>query len=504
MISLKSILSGLLILFFAACDKPVIIRALPFPTPAQHDLLVLTTKGPLTYMIDDSGKPGGLEHDLIEAFALELGVGVKYTVVPPAEIEPRMAAGEAHIATAWLNTPEGINQKATPPILQSHDILVQHEASLPISENDELQGKTIHALTGSRQLASLQALQKTIPGLQVVEVSEGDIFNLLESVGSQKIELAAMDSTLIDIATQFVPSLQTTLYLSENEPVVWWLGKKPNVELTARVSDFVEKAQRDGTLARIEERYFGHVRRLKQADISKFLGRTETMLPKLRKHFHTAQALSGLDWRLIAAVAYHESQWEPEATSPTGVRGIMMLTEETADHLGVSNRLDPRESIIAGARYLNTLKDLQGNHVQEPDRTWLALASYNIGPGHFNAARTLAKQLKADPTAWYEMKRILPLLAQPKYYERLKSGRARGGEAVILVENIRSYFDILVRHEPPYQPLHAGMEGVVGKPSGNPGLKLKAARINSSPSQKPESSTVTLMPPSLGEDEIAD
>ena len=504
MISLKSILSGLLILFFAACDKPVIIRALPFPTPAQHDLLVLTTKGPLTYMIDDSGKPGGLEHDLIEAFALELGVGVKYTVVPPAEIEPRMAAGEAHIATAWLNTPEGVDQKVTPPILQSHDILVQHEASLPISENDELQGKTIHALTGSRQLASLQALQKTIPGLQVVEVSDGDIFSLLESVGSQKIELAAMDSTLIDIATQFVPSLQTTLYLSENEPVVWWLGKKPNLELTARVSSFVEKAQRDGTLARIEERYFGHVRRLKQADISKFLGRTETMLPKLRKHFHTAQALSGLDWRLIAAVAYHESQWEPEATSPTGVRGIMMLTEETADHLGVSNRLDPRESIIAGARYLNTLKDLQGNHVQEPDRTWLALASYNIGPGHFNAARTLAKQLKADPTAWYEMKRILPLLAQPKYYERLKSGRPRGGEAVILVENIRSYFDILVRHEPPYQPLHAGMEGVVGKPSGNPGLKLKATRINSSPPQKVESSTVTLIPPSLGEDEIAD
>lgn len=473
MISFKSMLSGLLILLLAACDKPVIIRALPFPTPAQHDLLVLTSSGPMTYLIDDSGKPGGLEHDLIEAFARELGVGVKYTVVPPVEIEARMAAGEAHVATAWLNVPKDIDQKATPPILQSHDILVQHEASLPVSEQEELQGKTIHALTGSRQLANLRALQKTVPDLQVVEVNEGDIFSLLESVGSQKIELAAMDSTLIDIATQFVPSLQTTLYLSENEPIVWWLGKKPNVELTARVSDFVEKAQRDGTLARIEERYFGHVRRLKPADISKFLGRTETMLPKLRKHFHTAQALSGLDWRLIAAVAYHESQWEPEATSPTGVRGIMMLTEETADHLGVSNRLDPRESIIAGARYLNTLKDLQGDHVREPDRTWLALASYNIGPGHFNAARNLAKQLKADPAAWYEMKRILPLLAQPKFYERLKSGRARGGEAVILVENIRSYFDILVRHEPPYQPLPSRMERVVGTSGDNPGLKLK-------------------------------
>lgn len=473
MISLKSILAGLLILFLAACDRPLITRALPFPTPAQHDLVVLTANGPLTYMTDDSGMPGGLEHDLIEAFALELGVGVKYIVVPRAEIASRLAAGEAHIATAWLDSPENDEQKTTPPILQSHDTLVQHEASLPISDREELRGKTIHALTGSRQLASLRALQKSISGLQVVEVGEGDIFSLLESVGSQKIELAAIDSTLIDIATQYVPSLQTTLDLSEDSPIVWWLGNKPNVELMARVSGFVENARRDGTLARLEERYFGHVRRLKQADVVKFLGRIETVLPKLRKHFHTAQALSGLDWRLIAAVAYHESQWEPEATSPTGVRGIMMLTEETADHLGVSNRLDPRESIIAGARYLNTLKDLQGDDVREPDRTWLALASYNIGPGHFNAARTLAKQLKLDPGVWFEMKHILPLLAQPKYYERLKSGRARGGEAVILVENIRSYFDILVHHEPPYQPLPSRMERVVGASGDNPGLKLK-------------------------------
>ena len=79
----------------------------------------------------------------------------------------------------------------------------------------------------------------------------------------------------------------------------------------------------------------------------------------------------------------------------------MMLTEETADHLGVSNRLDPRESILAGGRYINLLKDMQNDEVIEPDRTWLALAAYNIGPGHFNAARNLASQLKADPDAWY-------------------------------------------------------------------------------------------------------
>ena len=138
----------------------------------------------------------------------------------------------------------------------------------------------------------------------------------------------------------------------------------------------------------------------------------------------------------------------------------MMLTEETADRLQVGNRLDPSESILAGARYINMLKDLLPDEVEEPDRTWLALAAYNIGPGHFNSARVLAKQLKADPNAWYDMKRVLPKLAQAKYAQLVKSGRARGGEAVILVENIRNYYDILLRNADPFAPTPSAAEGL--------------------------------------------
>ncbi|MGE5471053.1 MAG: membrane-bound lytic murein transglycosylase MltF [Bacteroidota bacterium] len=447
--------------FLAACGDW--LRApLPFPTPAQHDLVVLTTTGPLTYNVEDTGAANGLEHDLIEAFAQELGVGVKYIVAEPGEIAARLARGEAHIAIGWLPMPEEGQGKATPAIMQSHDVLVQNAASLPINAVDDLHGKTVHALAGSRQLASLKKLQKTIPDLTVVEEKEGDIFDLLETIDETRTHLAAIDSSLADIATQFTPSLQTSLALSEDAPVVWWLGSKPNDELFARVSSFVDRMQLDGTLGRLEDRYYGHVRRLKQADIIKFLGRTESVLPKLRKHFQAGQVVTGIDWRLLAAIAYQESQWEAEATSPTGVRGIMMLTEETADRLGVSNRLDPRESILAGARYLAMLKEQAAPEAAEPDRTWLALAAYNVGPGHFNAARTLARQLNADPGIWYDMKRILPLLAQPKYYQRLKSGRGRGGEAVILVENIRSYYDILVRNEEAFQPLSPRIEQMIG------------------------------------------
>ena len=471
---LKILLIGLFSLLSACGEQLPQLphRALPFPTPAQHDLIVLISNGPLTYYADDKGALLGIEHDLVEAFAQELGVGVKYLVVSPQEIEPSLQAGKAHLAVAWLPLPTDNTQKATPAILQSTDVLIQHEASLPLNDRSELRGRTVHALSGSRQLATLLALQKEIPDLQVIEYRDGDFFSLLEMLGRRQADLIAIDSMLVQIAAQFVPSLQATLELGESHPVVWWLGSKPNAELLTRASAFVDRAQRDGTLAKLEDRYFGHVRRLKQADIVAFLGKIETVLPKLRKHFLAAQAITGLDWRLIAAIAYHESQWDPEATSPTGVRGIMMLTAETADRLGVGNRLDVRESILGGARYINILKDLQANDVAEPDRTCLALASYNIGPGHFNAARTLARQIGADPTAWYEMKRVLPLLAQPKYYERLKSGRARGGEAVLLVENIRSYHDILVRNQP-HESISPRVEPMIVMSGNGPGLKLK-------------------------------
>jgi len=450
-------------IFVASCgDQGLFHKAgsLPFPTPAQHDLVVLTRPGLLTYTTDDNGNPTGLEYDLAQAFAQELGVGVKYEIVEPLELESKLASAEYHIAAAWLSPGSNGDIQATPPIFLTRDILAQHEASLPLTELKQLAGKTVHVMAGSRQAETMNRLAREIPGIKVVEVGKGDILELLEKLGNQRVQYVAMDENFEDIADQYIPNLRTTLPLSDTKPVVWLLGKQPNPELRARLDAFIERVQHDGTLARLEDRYLGHVRRLDQADIVKFLGEVETTLPKFRKSFEAAQALTGIDWRLLAAISYHESRWDPNATSYTNVRGIMMLTEETADRLEVGNRLDPSESILAGARYINMLKDQLPEEVEEPDRTWLALAAYNIGPGHFNSARLLARQLKADPNAWYDMKRVLPKLAQAKYAQQVKSSRARGGEAVILVENIRSYYDILLRNAAPFAPTPSAAEGL--------------------------------------------
>ncbi len=219
--------------------------------------------------------------------------------------------------------------------------------------------------------------------------------------------------------------------------------------LLDKAEAFLERIRGEGTLERLVDRYFGHVHRLSAGDLERFFERMHSILPHYRRHFIDAQEIHGIDWRLLAALAYQESQWDPLATSYTNVRGMMMLTEDTADRLRVTDRLDARQSILAGTRYLVELKEQLPPEVAEPDRTWLAMAAYNLGMGHLNGARFVATLVRRDPNSWYEMKQVLPLLAKPEYYGRLKSGAARGGEAVIMTENIRTYYDILRRYEQP-------------------------------------------------------
>ena len=194
--------------------------------------------------------------------------------------------------------------------------------------------------------------------------------------------------------------------------------------------------------------YYGHATRFSAVDAGALLEQIAAALPALRPHFEEAQRASGIDWRLIAAIGYQESHWDAKATSPTGVRGLMMLTEETAARLQVKDRLDARDSILGGARYFALLKEAIPPRIDEPDRTWLALAAYNIGIGHMEDARILAQQAKLNPDKWQDVRQVIPKLADPETFAALKHGYARGGEAMQLVDNIRNYYDILTRMEP--------------------------------------------------------
>lgn len=439
------------------------------PWQAGDELVVVTCAGPLTYAKDDQGRESGFEHDLAAGLAREMGVRARFLVVGNyREVRQALAEGRGHVGAAWLTRERADDQdfQATTPFYQSGHVLVQHESARPITNLSQLAGATVHVVARARHAEILAAIPALNPPLVVQEHPEWSDLDLLQAVAEKRVGLALTDAPVLDVAQNYYPQLVSQLDMGREQPISWIFPRQTDPELIAKAEAYLGRVAKDGTLDRLEDRYFGHIQRLQQQDVVQFIDRIQAVLPKFRKHFQAAQAATALDWRLLAALAYQESGWDPLATSYTNVRGMMMLTEDTADRMGVTNRLDSQQSITAGARYLAWLREQLPAAVQEPDRTWMALAAYNLGRGHFNGAQQIAPRLKADPNSWFDIKRVLPLLSRPQYYTRLRAGRARGGEAVIMVENVRMFYDILCRRELPFHPA----QDLIAKAEG-PGLK---------------------------------
>lgn len=453
MLSLFRSLCSLLILgmLLGSCDLLKQVTRLKPPGPDQPLVVGLLADPVFEQVAPSSEGMDGFSHDLVKLFAKELGVELKPVVAPdyPALLD-MLHAGKIHMAASLPFRSDDPTVIYSPPLRETRQVIVHHTSSRPISDLDKLAGREIALLPGAPQAVALRALQLDPPPI-LVERSGSDELALLADVASRRHELVATDELNFAFAANAHPDIEIALELPE-KLYSGWSFPASSGDLLLRATRFIASIRSDGTLRQLNDRYFGHLKRMDSRDIEVFLGHVRGRLPHYRRAFQEAQEITGIDWRLLAALGYQESKWDPLATSPTGVRGMMMLTEETADRLGVSNRLDATESIRAGAKYLATLMDELPNEVKQPDRLWLALAAYNLGMGHLNGGRYFASSLKRDPNLWVDMKEVLPLLSQPEYYERLKSGRARGGEAVILVENIRNYYDVLSRFEPTYMP----------------------------------------------------
>ena len=447
-------LFGLLILvlgLLAGCSR------LGPPGPEQPLVVGLPADPVFQQIAPDNEGMKGFSRDLVDGFAKQLGFDVRFIIAPdyPALLE-MLRDGKVHMIAAvpvLRGDPAFIY---SPPLRETRQLIVQHASALRLDSPAKLAGRQIAVLPGAPQLRTLNDLGIDPPPV-IDERSGVDELGLLTDVARRRSDLAACDELHFDIASNAYPDLDIALELPAKVAYAWAFPVG-NPELREQATRFIEAAKDDGTLRRLDDRYFGHIKRLDTRDFQVFHEHVRSRLPNYQHAFQEAQEITGIDWRLLAALAYQESKWDPLATSPTGVRGIMMLTEDTADRLGVTNRLDAHQSILAGADYLASLMDDLPAEIKQPDRLWFALAAYNLGLGHLRGGMHFAPGLKRDPYLWVDMKEILPLLSRPEYYERLKSGRARGGEAVVLVENIRNYYDVLSRFAPIYTPPSLSLE----------------------------------------------
>lgn len=420
------------------------------PIAQSGELVVLTVNGPATYFEDAQGLPSGFEYDLAMLFAKDLGAKPAFVVIDnPAKIDHLLRAGQAHLAAAALarhfDYPGGLAWGPSYFITQ-HQIVgraaqprpkaLRDIAERPVGVIEESVAEYLLAVPSGVNLR----IERLPPGISTAD--------LLEQVASGKLDYALVESTRYTLARRFFPQLDVAFNVGKPVEYAWLVSQVDKKRILAAVGPFFERIRKDGTLKRLVDRYYGHATRITALDSGTLMERIGTQLPKLRPHFEEAERLSGIDWRLIAAIGYQESHWDPNATSPTGVRGLMMLTEETANRLQVKNRLDARDSIVGGARYFALLKEGLSPRIAEPDRTWLALAAYNLGIGHLEDARILAQRAKLNADMWQDVRQVLPKLTEPESFNTLKHGYARGSEALQLVDNIRNYYDILTRMEP--------------------------------------------------------
>jgi membrane-bound lytic murein transglycosylase F len=405
------------------------------------ELRVVTRNTPAAFYYG-ADEPRGIEYELARGYAERLGVGLRIYI--DDQVFPDLVSGKAQIGAASLTVAAGRGDSvAFGPAYQEIQPLVVYRRNTPRPRKlaDLLNGR-LEVVASSAHAALLSELRTQEPLLTWVEQTQRSSEELIRRVAQGEIDYTVADSHVFELLRHFYPDLRVAFPLGRTDHIAWAL---PNDgELRESIAAYFAEIEATGELKRILDRYYFASSEFDYVGSRAFIRHVNTRLPRYRNFFLEAERSTGIDWRLLAAIAYQESHWDPEAISPTGVRGIMMLTEHTANMMEVADRHDARASILGGAHYFVRTRGKIPARIGEPDRSWLAVAAYNLGFGHLEDARILTQMQGADPDHWAEVRERLPLLSDKAWFSRVQRGFAPGQTAVAYVDNVRRYYEILM------------------------------------------------------------
>lgn len=404
-------------------------------------LRMATINSATTYYLGPAG-PTGFEYDLGRRFAAAIGAELEVVVVPNRQAALRaIRGGRAHLAAGLAATPRRSRlARFAPPYLETQPQVVVHADQKTPTDMAALDGKLV--VPGHTAIAAWLASE--YPELNFKTEANANGEELLVRVARGEIAATVAGSDLVKLNQRYFPQLRVAFDVDTHIQRAWAFPARRGDALFSEAVAFFQRLRESKYLQVVHNRYFGHADRLSFVGGKAFARVVEERLGRWRENFKQAGKAVGFDWRLLAAMGYQESHWNPDAVSPTGVEGLMMLTERTARELGVSDRTDPQQSIRGGARYIRKMRQRLPATTKEPDRTWMALAAYNIGMGHVLDARRLLRTRGRDPDLWVNVREALLWLTQERYHSETRYGYARGQEAVAYVGNIRAYYDVLL------------------------------------------------------------
>ncbi len=411
---------------------------------ARGELRVVTLNLPTCYYLGAQGTEG-LEYRLASRFASQLGVKLTmYAVVNERAMQDELAASRADIAAASLSDSADWQRVGDAAVAYANipQLVVYQRSGVRPRDTLQLESARLAVRAGSPQERILEKLRSTVaPTLEWVQTAPSSA-DPIEDVDSGNADYAITDAREFSFARHLYPNVLVGFALPDTRPVQW-IVRKGATGLLEAVDQFFGALGESGELTQLAQAASGDTRRFEYEESREFQTHVADRLPRYRGWFEEAALQVGIDWRLLAAVGYQESKWDPRAASDEGAQGLMMLTADTAQAMGIKDRNDPQQSIFAGARYLAQVRQMIPERIPEPDRTWLTIAAYNVGFGHLEDARIIAQALGKDPDSWAAVREELPLLAQGRWYTRAKRGYARGWEPVQFVDRIQRFLTLL-------------------------------------------------------------
>lgn len=421
----------------------------------RGEVIMLTRNSASTYFEDVDG-PAGLDYELMRGFAEYLGVTLTVEVRGDiTELLPALSNHEGDLVAAGITvTPQRQQDYRFGPVYQETTPIVVYRRGQPKPKSiSDIANSRVGISSGSSYIQQLQKLQTQIPELSWQELDKAGIEDLMQMISSNELDYSIIDSTDLTLNQPFFPYVEAAFEFTDTDQLAWLFRGGHDDTLVNKARTYFFYLNQNEILTDLQTKYSTPDNNYNVVNTITFQERIRDRLPQLRGLFELAAINNNMDWRLLAAVGYQESHWDPAAVSPTGVRGIMMLTQSTAKDLNVSDREDPAQSIDGGTRYLRNLISTLPERISEQDRIYMALAAYNIGYGHLEDARILTQRQGGDPDTWDDVRERLPLLTRQSHYQDLKYGYARGTTAVRYVDNIRAYHDILTWMDTRNHPL---------------------------------------------------
>ncbi|MFW7379803.1 MAG: membrane-bound lytic murein transglycosylase MltF [Oligoflexus sp.] len=439
---------------FASCQQDV-LQSLASHAVSKEDqyaqsaeMIIATRNAPTSYFIDREGHESGFEYELAAEFARSQGKLPVFKIFDTTEeIIVALNRGEVHFAASGLSrTTQREKKFSFGPVYQNVQVYVTcHRHHSPRSLADLIGRNTVLA-SESSYIEILEDSRKKLPALTWYTQSELSTEDILNHVNEQEpgYDCGIADSSIYEMNRHLFPELRISFSIGESE--LAWPVALEHEFLARRMETWFHYAYSSQLVETLYEKYYSGGYDYNSYDVQIFRRRIRDRLPQYEDIIRQAAEETSLPFELLAAVAYQESHWDPNSISQTGVRGFMMLTIPTAKSLGVTDRLDAKQSMLAGAQYLKSLIDRFPGFIPREDRLWFGLASYNVGYYHLQDARRLAIDKQKNPNSWRDVKSVLPLLSNKQYYSRLRYGYARGREPVAFVKNIRAYQKILAAH----------------------------------------------------------